>query len=92
MRLSDAIGSGVALDQDIQLLHSKISDVHALRLPRFAATLKSLCLRQNAIAELDPEEFGPLNLLEDLDVYDNQIKDLGTALEGKPNLKYYLPF
>lgn len=76
--------------QNIQLLHAKVSSVPALRLPRFAKTLKTLCLRQNAIAELDPAEFSPLTELEDLDIYDNQVKDLGTALEGMLNLKYEL--
>jgi len=61
--------------------------VKALRLPRFAKHLKSLCLRQNAITELDPEEFGPLTQLELLDVYDNQIKELGMTLKDMVNLK-----
>jgi protein phosphatase 1 regulatory subunit 7 len=76
--------------QNIQLLHAKVSSVPALRLPRFAKTLKTLCLRQNAITELDPAEFSPLTELEDLDIYDNQVRDLGTALEGMPRLKYEL--
>lgn len=73
--------------EDIHLLHSKITSIAALRLPRFAATLKTLCLRQNNITELPPSEFAPLTLLEDLDIYDNQVKDLGNALEGMKNLR-----
>lgn len=77
----------VVVVQDIQLVHSKVSSVPALRLPRFAKTLKTLGLRQNAISELDPEQFGVLKQLEELDIYDNQVKDLGNALENMQNLK-----
>ncbi|KAF9520835.1 hypothetical protein BS47DRAFT_405890 [Hydnum rufescens UP504] len=74
-------------DTEIELLHSRISSVPSLRLPRFARSLKSLCLRQNSLAELDPAEFGPLTLLEELDIYDNQVKDLGKALENMTKLR-----
>ncbi|KAF8322697.1 L domain-like protein, partial [Clavulina sp. PMI_390] len=65
--------------EDIQLLHSKIASLPLLRLPRFAKTLHTLCLRQNAISSLPASEFGPLTELEELDVYDNAIKDEGVG-------------
>lgn len=76
--------------QELELLHSRIASVSALKLPRFAKSLKKLCLRQNSITELDPAEFGPLILLEELDIYDNQVKDIGDALKDMKNLKYTL--
>ncbi|KAG8932183.1 hypothetical protein FRC01_000162 [Tulasnella sp. 417] len=56
------------------------------RLPRFAAALKRLCLRQNFIQTLETADFGPLKSLEELDLYDNKIKHLGDALNGHDQL------
>ena len=57
-----------------------------LGLPRFKDHLKRLCLRQNFISHLDPQIFGPLARLEDLDLYDNKIKHVGTAFNNLANL------
>ena len=46
-----------------------------------------LCLRQNFIAVLEEADFGPLDKLQELDLYDNKIKDLGDALAGKSELR-----
>jgi len=52
-----------------------------LNLNRFAASLRTLCLRQNFISKLDEDIFHELTKLESLDLYDNQIKHVGTALD-----------
>ena len=66
--------------QDLELVHSRIVSLNSLRLERFAGHLKRLCLRQNGISELNPAVFHQLVKLEELDLYDNKIKALGTAL------------
>ncbi|KAL0570211.1 protein phosphatase regulatory subunit Sds22 [Marasmius crinis-equi] len=65
--------------EELELIHSRIGSLDELRLPRFAPYLKKLCLRQNHISVLDPEVFQQLTKLEELDFYDNKIKDVGTA-------------
>ncbi len=76
------------MSQDIELIHSRLNSngIGKLGLPRFGAHLKRLCLRQNLISHLDPEVFGALTALEDLDFYDNKIKHVGTALNSMANL------
>ncbi|TBU49846.1 L domain-like protein [Dichomitus squalens] len=73
---------------DIELIHSRLNSnsVSKLGLQRFGPHLKRLCLRQNFISHLDPEIFGALTKLEDLDFYDNKIKHVGTALNNMTNL------
>ncbi|KAF9266606.1 L domain-like protein [Marasmius fiardii PR-910] len=66
--------------EELELVHSRIGSLDELRLPRFAKHLKKLCLRQNHISHLDPEVFQQLTNLEELDLYDNQVKDVGDAL------------
>ena len=61
-------------------MHSRITSCTPLNLPRFSR-LKRICLRQNFIAMLDPNDFNPLQELEELDVYDNKIKSIGHALD-----------
>ena len=57
---------------DIDLVHCRISRIASLNLFRFT-DVERLCLRQNAISEIDfPPEFGR-HILE-LDLYDNLIK------------------
>ena len=73
--------------QEIELIHSKLSSISNLGLPRFKQ-LKKLCLRQNYIAQLDPEALGPLSELEELDLYDNRIKHVGNSLDTLSNLQY----
>ncbi|KDQ14279.1 hypothetical protein BOTBODRAFT_174788 [Botryobasidium botryosum FD-172 SS1] len=72
--------------EEIELIHSRITSLTPLRLPRFAGSLKKLCLRQNFLAALDPADFQPLTRLEELDFYDNQLKNLGDALVGLDKL------
>lgn len=72
--------------KDLELVHSRISSLDELRLARFASHLKRLCLRQNHISVLDAEVFQHLTKLEELDLYDNKIKDPGHALDHLSNL------
>jgi len=74
-------------DQELDLIHARIKSCSHLRLPRFAQHLTRLCLRQNFIAVLDEADFGPLDNLQELDLYDNKIKALGDALAGKSALR-----
>ncbi|KIK63124.1 hypothetical protein GYMLUDRAFT_72356 [Collybiopsis luxurians FD-317 M1] len=69
--------------EDLELVHSRIGSLKELRLARFANHLKRLCLRQNHISFLDPEVFHLLTKLEELDLYDNKIKDPGHALVSR---------
>lgn len=66
--------------QEIDLIHSRIKSVANLGLVRFAGHLNRLCLRQNHIRLIDSEIIGALVNLEDLDLYDNKIKEVGDAL------------
>ncbi len=74
--------------QDIDLNHSRLNSasVEKLGLPRFREHLKRLCLRQNLISHIDPAVFNALTKLEDLDLYDNKIKHVGTAFNNLTNL------
>lgn len=72
--------------KDLELVHSRIGSLDELRLARFSSHLKRLCLRQNHISFLDPEVFHLLSKLEELDLYDNKIKDPGHALDKLSNL------
>lgn len=74
--------------QELELLHSRIRSLANLRLPRFAGHLRKLCLRQNIISYLDPDDFHQLTLLEELDLYDNKIRHVGEALDKLGALKY----
>ena len=67
-------------------MHVRIGSLAHMRLPRFAAHLKRMCLRQNFISELDPEVFHLLTMLEELDFYDNKLKSVGEALDKLGNL------
>lgn len=59
---------------DIDLVHCRISSLPSLKLQRFHK-LRRLCLRQNAIEDVDlPESLGAT--VEELDLYDNLIKHL----------------
>ncbi|KAG6810487.1 hypothetical protein H0H92_011667 [Tricholoma furcatifolium] len=73
--------------EDLDLVHARIGTLNELRLPRFAAYLKRLCLRQNFISFLDPEVFHVLTNLEELDLYDNKVKIVGDALVKLLRLK-----
>ncbi|KAG8969455.1 hypothetical protein FRC03_002731 [Tulasnella sp. 419] len=68
--------------EELELIHSRLTSLTALNLPRFAGSLKKLCLRQNFITVLEPSDFHPLVNLEELDLYDNKMKHLGEALEN----------
>ncbi|KAJ4476232.1 hypothetical protein J3R30DRAFT_3658258 [Lentinula aciculospora] len=72
--------------EDLDLVHSRIGSLDELRLSRFANHLKRLCLRQNHISILDPDVFRLLTKLEELDLYDNKIKDPGHALDHLSSL------
>ena len=71
--------------QEIELIHSRLSSLSLLGLPRFRR-LKKLCLRQNYIADLDSDSLAPLTELEELDLYDNRLKHIGDALDTLGNL------
>ncbi|KAH8826369.1 protein phosphatase regulatory subunit [Flagelloscypha sp. PMI_526] len=68
---------------ELDLIHQRIGSLESLRLPRFAASLTRLCLRQNHITSLDPNIFNTLIHLTELDLYDNKLKDrgIGPALD-----------
>ncbi|KAF8510769.1 hypothetical protein JB92DRAFT_2727299 [Gautieria morchelliformis] len=66
---------------ELELVHSRITSCTPLNLPRFSQHLKKICLRQNFISMLEPDDFKPLNELDELDLYDNKIKDVGQALD-----------
>ena len=68
------------------MLHSRIGSLAGLRLTRFSAHLRKLCLRQNFVSVLDPETFHQLTKLEELDLYDNKVKEIGDALDKLSNL------
>ncbi|KAF1983107.1 L domain-like protein [Aulographum hederae CBS 113979] len=66
---------GVPEDEDqIDLVHCRISSIPALRLERFKQ-VERLCLRQNSISSIDfPSSLGPS--LDELDLYDNLISHI----------------
>ncbi|KAF6757272.1 protein phosphatase regulatory subunit [Ephemerocybe angulata] len=66
---------------DLELIHCRLKSLDELRLPRFADHLKRLSLRQNAISRLDPATFHQLTKLEEVDLYDNKLKDVGDAFD-----------
>ncbi|KAG8888913.1 hypothetical protein FRB98_006455 [Tulasnella sp. 332] len=72
---------------ELNINQSRIQSCAPLNLPRFAASLKKLCLRQNFIATIDEADFGPLVSLEELDLYDNKIKHLGDSLKDHSKLR-----
>ena len=74
--------------KDIELIHARLNSasVDKLGLQRFGGHLKRLCLRQNFITHVNPEVFGALTALEDLDLYDNKIKHVGTAFNNLTKL------
>ncbi|KZT56910.1 L domain-like protein [Calocera cornea HHB12733] len=65
--------------EDLEVIHSRLTSTAPLRLPRFTH-LKRLCLRQNVISALPEADFGTLTELEELDLYDNKVKELGEGL------------
>jgi len=71
---------------DLELIHARIGSLESLRLSRFANYLKKLCLRQNFVSHLDPEVFDTLANLEELDLYDNKVKNVGSALNNLSKL------
>jgi protein phosphatase 1 regulatory subunit 7 len=72
----------IGTDKELDLVHSRLSSLDRFRLPRFAAHLQRLCLRQNFISALDPKIFSALTKLVELDLYDNKIKTIGDALSN----------
>ncbi|RMZ91102.1 hypothetical protein DV736_g1661, partial [Chaetothyriales sp. CBS 134916] len=71
------------LDEDeIDLVHRRVSSLPALRLERFK-NLKRLCLRQNAIQHFELPQSVADGLLE-LELYDNLLK----TIEGFEDLKH----
>lgn len=68
------------------MIHSRLSTVSNLGLQRFTK-LNKLCLRQNFISSLDAKDFSTLKELEELDFYDNKIKEIGDALNECKKLK-----
>ncbi|KAK5133198.1 hypothetical protein LTR08_008033 [Meristemomyces frigidus] len=60
---------------EIDVQHSRVSSMPALRLERFKR-LRRLCLRQNSIQHIElPPDFAPT--LEELELYDNLVKHVG---------------
>ncbi|KAJ7052634.1 hypothetical protein C8F01DRAFT_1170675 [Mycena amicta] len=78
--------------EDLELVHLRIGSLAPLRLPRFAAHLKKLCLRQNFISRLDPEIFHTLTKLQELDLYDNKVKHLDDSLDNLSELSIHSAF
>ncbi|KAJ1307645.1 hypothetical protein OPQ81_001739 [Rhizoctonia solani] len=72
---------------DIDLIHARLHNLDALRLPRFKDHLKRLCLRQNFLTHIGTDDIGALTKLEELDVYDNKLKGVGDALDQLTDLK-----
>ncbi|KXS97747.1 hypothetical protein AC578_3194 [Pseudocercospora eumusae] len=60
--------------EEIELLHSKITSIPALRLERFK-NLRRLCLRQNQIQHIELPETCKTTL-EELELYDNLLKHI----------------
>ncbi|KAG8827992.1 hypothetical protein FRB91_003743 [Serendipita sp. 411] len=73
--------------EEIDLAKSRLASCAHLGIPRFANHLKNLCLRANYLSSIEPEVFGPLVNLEEIDFYDNRLKALGNALDGKQSLR-----
>lgn len=73
--------------EEIDLIHARLHSLDALRLPRFSSHLKRLCLRQNFITKVGNEDVGTLKKLEELDLYDNKVKHLGSGLDGLEELQ-----
>ncbi|RFU33273.1 hypothetical protein B7463_g3082, partial [Scytalidium lignicola] len=70
--------------EEIDCVHSRISSIESLHLERFKSVVR-LCLRQNAITEI--EGLSVLaNTLEELDLYDNLIAHI-RGLDELTNLK-----
>ena len=67
--------------QELELVHCRLKALDELHLERFAANLRRLCLRQNAISKLNPETFHQLTKLEEVDFYDNKLKDVGDVFD-----------
>ncbi|KZS92389.1 putative SDS22-protein phosphatase 1 regulatory subunit 7 [Sistotremastrum niveocremeum HHB9708] len=80
--------------QSIELINARLSSDSLLNLdlPRFALSLNQLCLRQNLITHLQPSVFSPLHALQDLDLYDNKLKDIDDALDNLPLTSLDLSF
>ncbi|KAG8821722.1 hypothetical protein FRC17_009742 [Serendipita sp. 399] len=73
--------------EEIDLAKSRLASCAHLGIPRFANHLKNLCLRANYLTSVEPEVFAPLTHLEEVDFYDNRLKTLGNALDGKESLR-----
>ena len=69
------------------MINARLVGLQQLRLARFGAHLKKLCLRQNLINSLDPETFNTLTVLEELDLYDNRLKHVDGVLDACTKLK-----
>jgi len=65
---------------ELELVHCRLASCESLHLPRFGPYLERLCLRQNHIKSLDSADWHPLVKLEELDLYDNQLKHIDGAL------------
>ena len=82
-----AYNANIVVVQEIELVHSRLQSLDNLRLARFGTHLKKLCLRQNFLAHLDPEIFGVLTNLEELDLYDNRLKHVNDELDALTELR-----
>lgn len=69
-------------------MHARIKSTDNLRLSRFAPHLRKLCLRENFLSILDPDVFLLFEKLEELDLYDNQLKSVGDALNKMDKLTF----
>lgn len=69
-------------------MHCRLKHLEELHLTRFAGYLKRLSLRQNTVSRLDPETFHKLTKLEELDLYDNRLKDVGGAFDESSKLTW----
>ncbi|ORY25645.1 putative nuclear regulatory subunit of Glc7p type 1 protein serine-threonine phosphatase [Naematelia encephala] len=74
---------------ELQHLRLKTSSLLELHLSRFGKSLRRLCLRQNEItSSIPPEAFHGLQVLDELDLYDNRLGPVieDEELKGCPNV------
>lgn len=70
----------------LELIHLKIGSLEDLNLGRFKK-LESLCLRQNLLTSMTAVADLPTDTLEELDLYDNRINHISSALNKFEKLK-----
>ncbi|TDL25510.1 L domain-like protein [Rickenella mellea] len=72
-------------EEEVDFNHLRLQSIHLRRI-NWHENIKKLCLRQNQITILEPEVFKLLPNLQDLDLYDNKIKEIGDSLSDQREL------